>query len=65
MSELLGINIKTLDNGVFQSYQTVLIQKFLEAIEMQHCNMLPTTTTIEASLRTDTNGSEAKRDWPK
>ena len=65
MSELLGINIKRLYDGGFEFHQNVLIRKLLEATGMDHCNVLPTTTTIEASLRTDTNGSEAKRDWPK
>ena len=41
-----------------------LIRKVLEAIGMENCNGLPTPTKIEASLGTDLNGSEAKRDWP-
>ena len=31
---------------------------------MDHCNGLPTPTKVKASLGTDANGSEAKRDWP-
>ena len=31
---------------------------------MEHCNGLPTPTKFEATLGTDENGSEAKRDWP-
>ena len=31
---------------------------------MEDCNALPTPTKVEASLGTDVNGSEAKRDWP-
>ena len=64
MYEFLGIDIKTLDDGVFQFCQTVLICKFLEATGMEHCNVLPTTTKVEEPLGTDVNGSEAKRDWP-
>ena len=64
MSEFLGIDIKTLDNGGFQFCQTGLIRKFLEATGMDHSNGLPTPTKIEAPIGTDVNGSEAKRDWP-
>ena len=64
MSEFLGIVIKTLDDGVFQFFQTVLIRKVLEATGMDHCNGLPTPTKVEAPLGTDVNGSEANRDWP-
>ena len=42
VSELLGIDIKTLDDSVFQFYQTGLILKVLEATRMEHCNGLPT-----------------------
>ena len=31
---------------------------------MEHFIGLPTPTKVEASLGTDTNGYEAKRDWP-
>ena len=31
---------------------------------MEHSNGLPTPTNVEATLGTDVNGSEAKRDWP-
>ena len=64
MSEFLGIDIKTLDNGGFQFCQTGLIRKVLEATGMDHSNGLPTPTKVEAPLGTDVNGSEAKRDWP-
>ena len=64
MSEFLGIDIKTLDNGGFQFYQTGLIRKVLESTGMEDCNGLPTPTKVEAPLRIDINGSEAKRDWP-
>ena len=63
MSEFLGIDIKTFDSGGFQFFQTGLIRKVLEATWMEHCNGLPTPTKVEASLGTDTHGSEAKRDW--
>ena len=64
MSEFLGIDIKTLDDGGFQFFQTGLIRKVLDATGMEHCNGLPTPTMIEAPLGTDANGYDAKRDWP-
>ena len=64
MSEFLGIDIKTLDDGGFQFCQTGLIRKVLEAIGMEHSNGLPTSTKVEAPLGTDANGSKAKRDCP-
>ena len=64
MSEFLGIDIKTLDNGGFQFCQTLLIRKVLEATSMEHSNVLPTPTKVEAPLGTDINGYEAKRYWP-
>ena len=63
MSEFLGIDIKTLYDGGFQFYQTVLIHKLLEAIAMGHCNRLPTTTKVEATLGTDYNCAEADIYW--
>ena len=36
----------------------------MEATGIKDCNGLPTPTKVEASLGTDVNGSEAKRDWP-
>ena len=38
MSDFLGIDIKTLDDGGFQFYQTGLTQKVLEATGMDHYN---------------------------
>ena len=64
MSEFLGIDMKTLDNGGFQFCQTGSIHKVLEATGMEHFNGLPTPTKVEAPLGTEVNGSEAKRDWP-
>ena len=64
MSEFLGIDIKTLDDGSFQFCQTELIHKVLEATGMEHCNGFPTSTNVDAPLGTDVNGSEAKIDWP-
>ena len=64
MSEFLGIDIKTLDNGRFQFCQTGLIRKVLEATGMEKCNGLPTPTKVDAPLGTDENSSEAKKDWP-
>ena len=63
MSEFLGIDINTLDDGGFQFCQTGLIRKVLEAIGMEDCNGLPTPTKVEAIIGTYTNGSEAKRYW--
>ena len=63
VSEFLCIDIKTLDDGLFQFCQTVLIHKVLEATGMEHCNMFSTPTKVEVPLGTDANGSEAKRDW--
>ena len=60
MSNFLGIDIKTLDDGGFQFCQTGYIRKVLEATGMDHCNGLPITTKVEALYEIDTNGSEAK-----
>ena len=64
MSELLCIDIKTLDNGGFQFCQTGLICKVLEAPGMEHSNVLLAPTKVEAPLGTEVNGSEDKRYWP-
>ena len=64
MSEFLGIDIKTLDDGGYQFCQTGLIRKVLEGTGMDHCNGLPTPTKVEAHLGTDINGPEDKIDWP-
>ena len=64
MSEFLGIDIKTLDNGGFQFCQTGLIRKVWEATGMEDCNGLPTPTNVEVPLGTDVKGSEDKRYWP-
>ena len=64
MSEFLGIDIKTLDNGGFQFCQTGLIHKVLEATGMEDCNGLPTPTKVEAPPGTDVNGYEVNRYWP-
>ena len=60
VSEFLGIYIKTLDNGGFQFCQTGLIRKVLEDTSMEHFNVFPTPTKIEAPLGTDVNCSEAR-----
>ena len=64
VSEFLGIDIKTLDNGGFQFFLTGLIRKVLESTGMEDCNGLPTPTKVEAPLGTDINGSEDKINWP-
>ena len=53
VSEFLGIDIKTLDNGRFQFCQTGFICKVLEAAEIKDCNGFPTPTKVEAYLGTD------------
>ena len=62
MSALLGIDIKTFNNGVFQFYQNGFTGKLLEATGIDHCNEIPTPTKFKAPLRTDNNGLEANRD---
>ena len=62
VSEFLGIDIKTLDDGGIKLYQTLLIRKLLENTGIEHYNGLPTSTKVDAPLRADTNGSEANRD---
>ena len=64
VSELLDIDIKTLDNGGSQFCQTGLIRKVLEATGVEQCNGFPTPTKVEAPPVTDKNGSEAKIYWP-
>ena len=61
MSELLGIDIKTLDDGGSQFDQTVFIRKLLEATGMENFHGLQNPTKVESPLGTDENGSEAKR----
>ena len=63
MSEFLGIDIKTLDDGGINFCQTGLIRKVLEATGMEHCNGLPAPTKVDAHLGTDANVSEANRYW--
>ena len=63
VSELLGIDIKTLDYGGVKFYQTGLICKILEDTGMEHCNGFPTSTKVDAPLGTDQNDSEFERDW--
>ena len=64
MSEFLGVDINTLDDGGSQFCQTLLIRKVLESTGMDHCNGFPKPTKVEAPIGTDVNGSEAYRDWP-
>ena len=60
MSELLVIDIKTLDDACFQLFQIGLIRKVLESTGMDHCNGLPTSTNVVVPIGTYANGSEAK-----
>ena len=46
VSDLLGIDIKTLDDDVFHFYQIGLIRKVLEATGVEHSNYLPTPTKV-------------------
>ena len=43
MSDFLGIDIKTLDNGGFQFCQTGLIHKVVEATGMENCKRVVNT----------------------
>ena len=63
MYDILGIDMKTLDNGVSQFFQTGLISKVLEAAGVEYFNVFPTPTKVKATLETDANGFDAKRDW--
>ena len=46
MSEFLRIDIKTLDGGGFQFYQTGLIRKVLESTGMDHYNGFSTPPNV-------------------
>ena len=59
VSEFLGIDIRTLNDGGFQFFQTGLILKVSEDPGMEHCDGFPTTTKVEATLGTDANGSQS------
>ena len=59
VSNFLGIDTKTLDDGEFQFCQNGFILKVLEATGMEHCTGLPTPTKVKVTLGTDTNGSDA------
>ena len=60
MSEFLGIDIKTLDDGGFQFCQTGFICKVLEATGMEHCNGLPTPTKVEVDFEVYSRFAESK-----
>ena len=62
VSELLGIDIKTFDDGGFKFCQTGLTRKVLETTGMEHCNGLRTPTKVDSPLGTDANASDAKID---
>ena len=64
MSEFLDIDINTSADCRFQFYQTGLVRKVLGATEMEHFNVFLTPTEVEAHILTDSNGYEAKIDWP-
>ena len=53
VSEFLGIDIKTFDDGGFHFFQTEWTRKVLEATWMENFNGLPTPTKVEAPLGTD------------
>ena len=63
MFELLGVDVKKLDDGGFQFYQTGLIRKFFEATVIVHFNGFTAPTKVGAPLETDDNGYKAKRNW--
>ena len=60
VSELLGIDTKTFDDGVFQFYQTGLVHKVLEATWMEHYNGFPKLTNVEEPLGREDSSYEAK-----
>ena len=64
MSKFLGIDIKALDYGGFQFFQTGLIRKVLEATGVGNSNGFPAPTKVDAPLGIDSNGSGANIDWP-
>ena len=64
VSEFLFIDIKALDDGGFQFFQTGLVRKILEATGMEHSNGFPTHTKVEASLGPYANGCEDNSDFP-
>ena len=64
MSELLCIDINTLDDFLFQFYQTGLVNKVLEAAGVDNFNVLLTTTKGEVTLGKDENDPDANRYWP-
>ena len=59
--EFLDIDIKILDNGEFQFYQTGLIHKVLKNTGMDDFNGLPTHIKVEEHLGTYNNGYESMR----
>ena len=63
MTDFLGIDIKTLNDGGFQFYQTGFICKVLEATDIENCNGFPIPTKVESPIGTYKNGSEANRDY--
>ena len=53
MSDLLCIDIKKLDDGVFQFYQTRLTRKVWEDTGMEHYNGFPPPNKVETPLGID------------
>ena len=56
MYEFLGIDIKTLDDGKYNFYLTVLILKVLESTLIEHFNGFSTPTKVQERLGTHENG---------
>ena len=48
--ELLGLDINTLDNGIFQFFQTELILNVLKTTGIEYCNILTTPAMVEEPL---------------
>ena len=59
--EFSCIDIKTLDYGGFQFYQTGLICKLFADTGMKNCNKSPKPNKIEATMGTERNGPFGNR----
>ena len=63
MYELLGIGIKSLDNGGFKFYEIELIHKVLEDKETDNCNYFTTPIRVNEPLGKYENGLYANIYW--
>ena len=56
----VGIDIKKLNDGGFQFYQSVLVWNVLKSNVTDNCNGFPTPTKVDAPVWTFENGPEDK-----